>query len=110
MQHDMKTASERKLRQATAPYPVEALFSFPLKEGGEEFRMAPLVYVQDLENLVLSLLEENETYFYLMPTHMLHIRLQHLLGLADSPGTKVWFLLMSSGSSWEGTREVAVSK
>lgn len=56
---------QRRLAQATTPFLVEAestLFSFSLKHGGEEFRLAALAYVQDLENFVLSLVEENKRY------------------------------------------------
>ncbi len=39
-------------------------FSFPHTNGGEEFRMAPCAFVADLEDFVLSLLEENRRYAY----------------------------------------------
>ena len=53
---------QRQLAQAIAPYPIKAenvLFSFSRPSGGEEFRMAACAYVEDLDNLVTSLLEEN---------------------------------------------------
>ena len=56
---------QRSLARAIAPYPIEAenaLFSFKLKSGGEEFRMAPIAYVEELSDFVLSLLQENEGY------------------------------------------------
>ena len=37
-----------------------ALFSFPHPSGGEELRGAPLVYIPDLVQKVVDLLEENE--------------------------------------------------
>ena len=37
-----------------------ALFSFPLPSGGEELRSAPLVYIPDLVQKVVDLLEENQ--------------------------------------------------
>ena len=43
-----------------------APFSFGLKHGGEDLRLAPLVYVQDLVALVFHLLEQNDRY-------MLHV-------------------------------------
>ncbi len=36
---------------------LRVLFSFPHTDGGEEFRMAPCAFVADLEDFVLSLLE-----------------------------------------------------
>ncbi len=52
--------------RAIAPYPIEAenaLFSFKLKSGGEEFRMAAIAYVEELSD-VLSLLHENKRYIF----------------------------------------------
>ena len=37
-----------------------ALFSFPLPSGGKELRGAPLVYISDLVEKVVDLLEENQ--------------------------------------------------
>ena len=37
-----------------------ALFSFPLPSGGEVLRGAPLVYIPDLVEKVVDLLEENQ--------------------------------------------------
>ncbi len=53
---------QRTLAQAITPYRVEAESTLTLKQGGEEFRMAALTYVEDLENLVLSTLAENKRY------------------------------------------------
>ncbi len=56
---------QRSLARAIAPYPIEAenaLFSFKLKSGGEEFRMAAIAYVEELHDFILSLLHENERY------------------------------------------------
>lgn len=39
-----------------------APFSFSLKEGGEEIRTAPFVYVASLWVKVLSMLDQNEKY------------------------------------------------
>ena len=36
-----------------------ALFSFKLASGGEELRAAPLVYMPDLNQQILKMLEEN---------------------------------------------------
>ncbi len=68
----IKMASEgrqRSLARAIAPYPIEAenaLFSFKLKSGGEEFRMAAIAYVEELSDVVLSLLHENKRYIFLI--------------------------------------------
>ena len=54
---------QRKLAQAIAPYPLEVetvLFTFKVKSGVEEFRAAPIAYIESLSNFVYSLLEENE--------------------------------------------------
>ena len=40
----------------------EAVFSFPLKSGGEELRAAPFVYVPDLVEKVAHILTENKRY------------------------------------------------
>ena len=40
----------------------EAVFSFPLKSGGEELRAAPFVYVPDLVEKVTNILTENKRY------------------------------------------------
>lgn len=37
-----------------------ALFSFPATSGGEELRGAPLVFIPDLVQKVVELLEENQ--------------------------------------------------
>lgn len=50
-----------KKAQALLQCSVEAEntpFIFLLKQGGEEFWMAPLVYVDNLQSLVVSLLQE----------------------------------------------------
>ena len=39
---------------------VETALFFKLKSGGEEFRAAPIAYIESLSNFVYSLLEENE--------------------------------------------------
>ena len=41
-----------------------APFSFPSKQGGEDLRPAPLVYVPDLVAKVLQVLEQNERYTF----------------------------------------------
>ena len=62
--------SERKMRTASKEMvgtnlaSEAAPFSFSLKSGGEEIRLAPLVYVPDLEAKVFELLEQNERYKY----------------------------------------------
>ena len=64
----MTEGRQRSLAHAIAPYPLEAesaLFTFKLKSGGEEFRMAPIPYVESLTNFVHSLLEDNERYVHI---------------------------------------------
>ncbi len=56
---------QRTLARGIAPYPIEAetaLFSFKLNPVGEDFRKASIAYVEQLGDLVLSLLHENERY------------------------------------------------
>ncbi len=58
---------QRKLARAIAPYPIEAekaLFTFKLKPAGEEFRMTAIAYVEELIEVVLSLLQENGGYVF----------------------------------------------
>ncbi|KAL5470750.1 hypothetical protein EMCRGX_G028763 [Ephydatia muelleri] len=59
-----------------------ALFSFPHPSGGEELRGAPLVYIPDLVQKVVDLLEENER------THLQKLSVQapeEFLTLVDLP-------------------------
>ena len=61
-------ASERKLRKEAKSIlgdnlmAEEAPFSFSLKSGGEEIRMAPLVCVPNLIDRIICQLNEHEEY------------------------------------------------
>ena len=57
----------RRLRKGCATFPAKllvkgeiALFSFPIPSGGEEIKGAPLVYIPQLVDKVVQLLEGNE--------------------------------------------------
>ena len=66
--------SERKQRKLSHEIlggnlkPDAAPFSFSLKNGGEEVRPAPLVYVPDLEAMIFRHLDQNDRY----GTHSMH--------------------------------------
>ena len=62
----MSIASERQMRvrakELVGDHLVaeRALFSFTLKEGGEEIRSSPYVYVSNLWDKLRSMLDQNE--------------------------------------------------
>ena len=45
-----------------------ALFSFPLKSGGEELKPAPIAYLPHLKYKIFDLLEKNERYLHVYIT------------------------------------------
>ena len=61
-------ASESKMRMRAKELLQDHLvgehgsFSFPLKEGGEEIKAAPFVYVSSLWDKVQALLDQHERY------------------------------------------------
>ena len=61
----IQIASERSLRHRAATLvhndfiAENAMFSFPLKSGGEELKPAPVVYVPHLKNKIFDLLDKN---------------------------------------------------
>ena len=64
----MSFASERKMRTKANELIEDHLvaeygpFSFPLKEGGEEVRTAPYVYVSSLWSKIKTMLDQHERY------------------------------------------------
>ena len=72
-------ASERKLRKEDKSIlgdnltAEEAPFSFSLKSGGEEIRMAPLVCVPNLIDRIIYQLNEHEEYVGYTHIQYVHI-------------------------------------
>ena len=96
----IQIASERRLRLVATELSIDnnvvaenALFSFPLKSGGEELRPAPIAYLPHLKCKILDLLNKNERYICICNDN----NVRTLIGSTHLHGIMARFQQMKSG-------------
>ena len=79
-----------------------APFSFPAYDGGEEVRAAPHVFIPNLNQKIIQLLEENDRYE--MKHFMLILSNVNYIALGNSPGMRELSLKVKCGLNLEAIK------